>query len=190
MRNLLFVLLIGLMTTGCASSYMVDRGRDAADIFTVSIGRGAGAKARVGLIATGLVYSQSLAGIEGGQLYGPLKESSSLERCNADLAVLLGGIETVGKHTYSTSRAKSCDSFYFCFFPVEHLSDASNNSSAAALYSSVNVVIGAGVTVKAGISFGELLDFILGWATIDILNDDIESKKSKKELKATDKPAP
>ncbi len=40
-------------------------------------------------------------------------------------------------------------------------------------------MIGLGGTLRLGFNPGELLDFLLGWFTIDIYNDDIELNKRK-----------
>ena len=46
-------------------------------------------------------------------------------------------------------------------------------------YNQIEAVIGVGPSLRLGFNPGELLDFILGWTTIDIYKDDLE--QSKKE---------
>jgi len=41
-------------------------------------------------------------------------------------------------------------------------------------FTQIEVVAGLGGTIRLGFNPGELLDFILGWVTIDIFNDDLE----------------
>ena len=57
--------------TGCASTggYLIDRGRDAADIVTITAGGGVGGKARVGPFQTGLLLDMSSIGLRGGSLF-------------------------------------------------------------------------------------------------------------------------
>jgi len=54
--------------------------------------------------------------------------------------------------------------------------------------------VGLGGTVKLGLNPGELLDFILGWTTLDIFHDDIaggiEMRESNQASDATSEPAP
>ena len=72
MRTVLrLILLLGAATiaTGCATPYMKDRGRDAADIFTASIGYGGGVKARVGPVNPGLFLEVDVAGFRGGSWF-------------------------------------------------------------------------------------------------------------------------
>ena len=53
--------------TGCATGYWVDRGRDAADVFTATVGCGVGAKGRLGPINVGLAFDSTIAGVRGGK---------------------------------------------------------------------------------------------------------------------------
>ena len=62
------VLPILILLGGCASSeFMTHRGRDAADIFTLTIGAGSGLKARVGPIQPGIFQTADMAGLRAGQ---------------------------------------------------------------------------------------------------------------------------
>jgi hypothetical protein len=54
--------------TGCATQYATDRRRDAADIFTVVLGGGAGGSARVGPIQAGLLLQFGELGLRGGEV--------------------------------------------------------------------------------------------------------------------------
>lgn len=62
--------------SGCASTrpYLVDRGRDAADVFTATVGFGLGAKARVGPVQVGLLGSGMGHGLRGGEFVRPYEE--------------------------------------------------------------------------------------------------------------------
>jgi hypothetical protein len=53
-------------------------------------------------------------------------------------------------------------------------------------YTQIEIVGGVGGTLRVGFNPGELLDFILGWTTVDIFNDDLEAKKQKDKPKAPD----
>ena len=43
----------------------------------------------------------------------------------------------------------------------------------------VEAVVGLGPSIRLGFNPGELLDFILGWTTLDIYKDDLEWEKRK-----------
>jgi hypothetical protein len=60
---------LGLLgSTGCAG-YMAHRARDAADIFTLTMGICDGAKVRLGPAHVGAIRSSDLIGLRGGQLF-------------------------------------------------------------------------------------------------------------------------
>ncbi|MDA8429048.1 MAG: hypothetical protein M0T70_07315 [Geobacteraceae bacterium] len=67
MRKGLLSVLALLLMTGCAQNkYLQNRANDAADIFTITTGAGAGAKARVGPFHGGLFGNMDMAGLRGG----------------------------------------------------------------------------------------------------------------------------
>ncbi|MCX7009267.1 MAG: hypothetical protein NTY53_18815, partial [Kiritimatiellaeota bacterium] len=47
----------------------------------------------------------------------------------------------------------------------------------------VEAAVGGGLVFRLGFNVGELLDFILGWTTIDIFGDDLESRESREPRK-------
>jgi hypothetical protein len=53
--------------TGCVTPYLTDRVYDAADVFTVAVSGGGGAKARVGPVHTGLIIDIGSYGIRSGE---------------------------------------------------------------------------------------------------------------------------
>ena len=67
----LLVVMIPLMaTTGCATSgYWTDRGRDAADVLTATVGKGAALGARVGPVKVALNYHEDYAGLRNGNFF-------------------------------------------------------------------------------------------------------------------------
>ena len=70
--QLILAALVAATVSGCASTggYWSDRGRDAADIFTVTSGGGIGAGARVGPVtASPLLVFWEMAGLRGGQYF-------------------------------------------------------------------------------------------------------------------------
>ena len=61
-----FLLIIVASIFGCATPYIVDRNRDAADIFTAAVGERAGAKARIGPLHVGALIEVINRGLAGG----------------------------------------------------------------------------------------------------------------------------
>ena len=54
----------------------------------------------------------------------------------------------------------------------------------------IEVAAGLGGTLRLGFNPGELLDFILGFTTIDIFNDDLEKRKSNNQMQNIGTDAP
>lgn len=60
-----------VLASGCASTkgYWIDRGRDAADIVTVTGGIVNGAKVQAGPVAAGLIMQSDVVGLRGGEIF-------------------------------------------------------------------------------------------------------------------------
>ena len=192
------VLTVATMT-GCASTkaYFVDRGRDTADIFTCSAGIGLGAKVRVGPLGPGLFANQDKFGLRGGEMLG-VHENSGEAQEFVFPAVLEGwpvfGLEQfeVSEQMETRHKAYRAGSFFppFVFFPEE----GTSGYTSCSYFTQIEVAVGLGGSLRLGLNLGELLDFILGWTTIDIFNDDLEARKKEAEANqpahAAGKPAP
>ena len=64
------ILLLPFILSGCSStSYMADRGRDAADIFTLTLGVGTGVKVRAGPIMLAAEQNSDLIGLRAGEFF-------------------------------------------------------------------------------------------------------------------------
>jgi hypothetical protein len=190
--QLIAILALATISTGCATPYMVDRGRDAADIFTASYGIGAGAKARVGPLQTGLFVNRDIGGLRGGIVrarWEPPRNESFAAR--EEIYVVWGAdifdpdIDLVDKRNKVVGDVQLgpiAYPFYIDWF--------GNTPRRPQSFTQIEAAVGLGPTLRLGFNPGELLDFILGWFHIDIYNDDIERKKSNKILEDTGTSAP
>ena len=156
--------------TGCATPYMVDRKRDAADIFTATVGVGAGVKARVGPFAQGVEFSMDYAGINGGDTFcgfGKYGDENGM-----DGAFIISGSELGNSSEISRLRNKYYKAFHILgvAYPGAPCGEV---IYPASYFTQIDIVAGLGGTIKLGFNPGELLDFILGWATLDIYRDDV-----------------
>ena len=196
--------LVGLLAlvslaTGCASTggYFVDRGRDAADIFTSTIDIGAGASARCGPIHVGLYAGQAKAGLKGGTL---LKGQGNATKTDP---FIIG-------FPWIEWRDGWC--FYYDDFHVSY-----PNTYPAGLRGKVHEVdarlpliayprkshhpeatypwiyffdIEASFAVGGGITLGfnpiELVDFVAGWLNLDFLHDDIGHVPTRSGVEAAE----
>jgi len=179
-RIFVTVVVIANMT-GCASTkgYFIDRGRDGVDIFTCSVGLGLGAKARIGPAGAGLMVQHDMAGLRRGQI------SINDQTWNLnhgfpwiDYVVLCIGSESCnGEYYLNDARSKS----FHALMEIPFVYTVEERESRCAYYTQIEAVIAPGPSLRLGFNPGELLDFILGWTTIDILKDDLEAKKQKEK---------
>jgi hypothetical protein len=195
-KTIQLLLLVGLaaISTGCASTggYFVDRGRDAADIFTASVGEGGGAKARVGPIQVGLFAGTDLAGLRSGEIFPQTGVSPRGEDVYWSLAIpgewgWLAGWDAWRPSQTATARGKTVGAGSRFPFVMTEVGPNDRSVWSRPYIYQIEVAAGLGGTLRLGFNPGELLDFVLGWFIIDIYNDDLEWKKrtSNKTLDAT-----
>ena len=186
MKNARWVLIgsmLSVLCSGCTTTgYVGDRMRDAGDVFTATVGMGAGAKTRVGPIQVGVLYNIDMWGLRGGD-FGPVPW---YETCTRDglfpiparwIRYPLIDAGPFGEERFacnckqdvSWQRGKS----FAGTAPIPFL----GLSKQPEYYTQIEVVLGAFGTLRLGFNPGELLDFILGWTTIDIYSDDLEWRK-------------
>jgi len=200
-KSLQLILILGLaaLATGCASTggYFVDRGRDAADILTLGVGAGLGVSARVGPIAVApfschydryairggtpeILSHNSTNSATGGMLwwFGETHEPS---------AACFSTPAAAGEHIVR-ERGKAYSAWPLgvvlwgepFFFTTPFLAVPESRGTgrqALPYYSQCEITVGMLASFRLGFNPGELLDFILGWTTIDIYNDDLEKRK-------------
>jgi hypothetical protein len=174
-------IIVSALGSGCASTggYFADRGRDAADVLTVAGGLGAGVKARVGPFALGLVYHREAIGLRGGALYNNLSFDDNIG--DVHLAVL--GHETFSPYRYPKNIWEQRKKRYYTpylILPMPIACPSSQKIETLAYLTQIEAVIGLGPSIRLGFNPGELLDFILGWSTIDIFNDDLKDVAPRK----------
>lgn len=193
------VVAVGMLT-GCATTreYLTDRGRDASDILTFTVGRGLGAKARIGFVQTGLLYNRDYAGLRSGSLFTsaelePENYGNDYQKHNAKESEL-GPIGLVGLPVayfmpywgdgsgirtyryYSTGN----DQFRPIGVPKARGKQVDSWSSTLLVthdspqhIGQVEAVLGLGGSVRIGFNTGELLDFLVGIFGGDLFEDDL-----------------
>lgn len=177
--NAIAISLLGLSVTGCATTgYMVKRGRDAADVFNLAVGIGAGAKVRVGPISPGIIGRSDYAGLSQGtffcgnhpyvtekQGFGDWYHGS--EGSNG----LLGG-ERAAQYYLTRDRHKYYEAAYLFGIAVSKNMESDPMTYNPSYFTQIDVAAGLGGILHAGFNPGELLDFLLGWFGVDIYGDD------------------
>lgn len=194
-RVSLAVCLLGLAMylTGCASTrgYFVDRGRDAADIFTTTAGVGGGGQVRLGPLPLGFLQATDVTGLRYGDTFYRIPRSGhdAEERCytvGAICGVLLfpvlccgggdGGGKVFSKYLDGIGAALDYrDSFPMNETQLRRHKDTEGVGASGSYQ--IEAAVGLGLVFRVGINVGELVDFILGWTTIDIFGDDIEVRE-------------
>lgn len=103
--QLLLIACLAVITSGCASPCMANRGHDSADIFTATVGVGGGAKARIGPIQAGLIVNLDKAGLRNGELFVHERESYSRRGNPGEINLLILGGDT--SNTSETIRRRN-----------------------------------------------------------------------------------
>jgi hypothetical protein len=189
-------LVLGMLAagSGCVSprGYLLDRWADAKDVFTASVGTGGGARARVGPLNAGLFLNSDLAGLRGGECFrlsdGPLIGGDSdgvlllFYGDQFDLRYL--AIDTSGKtgtryQAVGDRLAERHKSYQSGIMPLPSPLTLFEFPKTPYYYTQLEVAVGVGGTLRLGFNPGELLDFLLGWTTLDIFRDDLEARRER-----------
>ena len=192
--QLFTMIAASVLTVGCASTkgYFRDRARDAADILTITAGPGYGVDARFGPMSLGVARTHDQCGLMCGEVF-----SRKHPRLGPEHLVWLGlfmddvvplplmaGHRTIERnrqdeHTFKTTkqRHKAYEMGSFLFIPF-FIYPTGEDSGYAKLYAATQIEasVGLGWAIRIGFNPVELLDFLLGWTTIDIFDDDLWRK--------------
>lgn len=190
MKNAIqFILALAFIATltGCSTPYMTDRCRDAADIVTIGVGMGLGAKARVGFLQAGLLLESDVAALRGGEFVTYDKNAFNVEvpftECAFDGEFLFTGTEIFAPKEFKPpypQRGKTFNAYGgLTWIPFVHLVNEETETPCYSYYTQIDLVAALLGSVRVGINPGELVDFVFGWTTIDIFNDDVGTKKTK-----------
>lgn len=195
---MLAIALLAWQGTCGGCTYLKDRGRDAMDVFTLTIGEAVGVTVRAGPVHTGLYLGEDKWGLKGGE-FQPRWDRS-------DVFSDLGGtgdpfiafpspcgwiygndafdgseeieLEDGRSADVADIRGKSYDAYGIC--PFVYLPDVSDyDRHPYYYYTQLEVAVGVGISLRVGVNPGEFVDFVLGWVGIDIYGDDLSRIKKK-----------
>ncbi len=177
---------------------MIDRRRDAADIFTATVGHGYGVKAQAGPLAAGVAVIMDHQGLRGGALAEFPRGCGGWDMIDVNV---LG----FGGQRFNVSSSNTVDYGARNHETLEARNKTYNAPSIAGLtiplavegdkwtrghlyrLTQLELAVGVGPAVRIGFNPGELLDFILGWFLIDIYNDDIEMRRHREQRKSNNR---
>ncbi len=167
-----------VFTVGCAATgYWADRGRDAADILTLAVGEGLGAKARIGPVTAGLLMDYTAAGLRGGEFCSQILTDPGTD--NASLAAMDGQFIIDNAERFNLTklgRRKNFEASSLGGGMHLPLLTLLQSDSSFAYYGEAEAVLGLHGSVRVGFNIVELADFLLGWTTVDIARDDVGVK--------------
>lgn len=200
------LLTLALLNSGCASfsNYMGNRAYDAGDVVTLTIDEGFGAKGRIGPVVVGHAVFGGSVGLRGGtfqlietdwQYPLPLPYTDANDRPEMygayDFSIFC--IQNFGSMYMQTDERKKSYragvqlskelGLFLLQFPHE--------GSSPAYYTDIELVAGGPfLGIRFGFNPGELLDFLLGWTTLDIYGDDIGIQEVEEKQSASDDAKP
>jgi len=163
------------MVAACSSPYVTNRVRDAADIATVSLGYGIGARARVSAIGTGLFANRDLVGLRGGHA-GALWEPHGSVLADVDLVAYR---MEVFAPPDDTADRRHKDFIAVGIGPWTRGGEFElfrHSSPTPHFYTQIEIAVGLGPSLRLGFNPGELLDFLLGLTGRDLFSDDLEDE--------------
>ncbi len=181
-------MVIALFSCGCASdymsAYMKDRDNDALDVFSVTAGIGLGAKVRVSCFNAGELSYGEATGLRGGSLI-PQK---FIDAWSPDLETTVIGFQD---YENKDGRGKTFHSMTICGVGILRSEDPKTHNMSffdynyeifpVYYFTQIEVIFALGAGFRLGFNPGELIDFIVGWTTIDIFNDDKFLTQFKKQ---------
>lgn len=165
---------------------MIDRRRDAADIFTVSIIKGVGVDAQAAFFTPALGLTSTTLGLEDGRIVNNTS-NNFLNPFDVNTGTTVAGILLLSfkdNEQYAAvleDRNKHYCSFFTLGFIPWIPPDGPRRRLTPHYFTKLEIAASCGVGLRLGFNPGELLDFLLGWATIDIFNDDLGARKSKED---------
>ena len=168
------LLLSSLVFCGCARpGYFANRLNDGADILTLTVGLGVGAKISVmPVYANALcVFNKDEYGLRYGDFVVSPQRSAYPEDNDVEYGVLFMWGMAGHNRTELQKRRNKAPSDTETGFPFLITRHSGGNADPLA----IDCVLGLGPSVRFGISPLELVDFVFGWTTLDLAQDDIKT---------------
>lgn len=168
-----FVVLILYFTSGCATSpYLQDRGRDAADIFSVTAGYGVGIRTQVGPLATSIGMIKDIVGVMSGA------ELSAEDAMPGSMGIILWEGASGNNHKeIAVRRKKSYEEGHFALLPFMYGVPYFPyfNPKEYHYLTKIEAAVGLGPSLRVAFNPVEFVDFLLGFFNVDLFGDDINA---------------
>ena len=146
-------------------------------MITLSAGSGGGVKGRVSFINTGIFMGISEEGLWSGNVLNYRSETVDINSPFINLDVLDpstfdGYYNYQQVETFHEESYEQCDPRGKNFVAQGRLPVYSVTKDSIEYYTQCEVAAGLFYYIRVGFNPGEILDFILGWTTLDIYRDD------------------
>lgn len=173
-------LAMTICCVGCSAPYWQDRLLDAGDTLTFTVGPGVGAKAGAGplCVNSGFLYHVDMSGLRYGDFVG------RSEKEDHEWGILFAFTETwhypsplQQQRGKKLEHIRMDDELPFLQLP------GPDREKLEGIYmlSQIEAIAGLGISARLGANPFELLDFLLGWTTLDIASDDYFSENPPPE---------
>lgn len=164
-----------LLLAGCASPYLRARRADAGDILTASVSDPAlGVKVRAGPLAAGLYGGMADEGWRGG---ARVEGWNQKRPASGDVCFLFWGHESL-ESPFLTRPGKAFVATTVLPFVQWPRPVTPEGKFPRCYLTQVEVNLALGKGLRLGVNPGELVDFLLGWLTVDLFGDDAETPDS------------
>ena len=173
MKRMLMMVAVAIVTGGCTTTYWQNRGHDAADIATFTVGIGGGAFVQVGPKPVGYGFIIDTVGVEDGKI-GSIMYLSALKGVAERFAVYDSDDIRVKRGKLPPLPKDGDDERSLLIMP--------HHWTALRLFAGVTVF-----SMSVGVNPGELVDFTLGWFCADIYGDDLVSDGDNKKGEQDDR---
>lgn len=185
----------GLVATGCTANERIARSADWAEVFTLTVGEGVGAKARLGHAQLGLYRGSDKAGLRAGRWGASWDTHDNYDYLWAFYGreyfdgwenghpPLLANKRVAATHRFpfAVDRAAPHPRRWTDSFGAEKLADGSENTAYS---TQMDLVVGLFGSVRIGFNPGELLDAIVGHLGGDLYGDDNRAEMRKRKSRA------
>jgi hypothetical protein len=180
---LLLVFLTGAVS-GCAShGYLADRRRDGMDVVTVAGGVGAGAQTCLGPVKVGVIEVADMVGMRYGSTFRLKAIPREPDELTLNAIVYSGCLLSPLAVEAGIHPVLLCGTLWdklmrlqYDRFPLDarqRMRGKGRPGFASPSWCQLEVAGGIIVTLRFGVNPCEALDFLLGWASIDLLHDDL-----------------
>ncbi|NQT87691.1 HEAT repeat domain-containing protein [bacterium] len=160
---------------------MKDRRRDAADIATLMTGNGNGFKVRASIVNIGILSCRDRNGLRLGRTWEGETQYKGFQ--GGDFSNLIYSLEMAMSDREPDPRGKRiiANGVLCLSVPIYWYYIPTTEEGACEYMTDIEMVLAFRKSVRVGVNPGEMLDYVLGWTTLDLYGDDIAKSEWTEE---------